>query len=196
MSTVYCMVSRKKRSLVEQEAVEGISIYPPEEGGVLPLVLCFWFTLINVRKPGIAKYAPYSFFVCLAWMGVCSYFMVSWVETVGATAGIPIVIMGLTFLAVGTSVPDMLSAVIVAKQGEADKAVSSAIGSNVFDICVGIAFPWLLFWIGYQEPVYVEVNSLFISILIFIIISIFYYFVVLQLVLLIIIFLLVFYCYY
>ncbi len=52
------MVSRKKRSLVEQEAVEGISIYPPEEGGVLPLVLCFWFTLINVRKPGIAKYAP------------------------------------------------------------------------------------------------------------------------------------------
>ncbi len=59
----------------------------------------------------------------------------------------------------------MLSAVIVAKQGEADKAVSSSIGSNVFDICIGLAFPWLLFWIGYQEPVYVEADSLFISIL-------------------------------
>jgi hypothetical protein len=65
------MVSRKKRSLVEQEAVEGISIYPPEEGGVLPLVLCFWFTLINVRKPGIAKYAPYFFsYVWHGWVFV------------------------------------------------------------------------------------------------------------------------------
>ena len=33
-----------------------------------------------------------------------------WIEIVGATAGIPSVIMGLTFLAAGTSVPDMLSA--------------------------------------------------------------------------------------
>ena len=35
---------------------------------------------------------------------------VSWVETIGATFNIPSLIMGLTFLAMGTSVPDMLSA--------------------------------------------------------------------------------------
>ena len=30
-------------------------------------------------------------------------------------------------------------------QGFADQAVSSAVGSNVFDICVGLGLPWLLF---------------------------------------------------
>jgi sodium/potassium/calcium exchanger 2 len=46
--------------------------------------------------------------------------------------------MGLTFLAAGTSVPDMLSAIIVAQQGFGDKAVSSTLGSNVFDINIGL----------------------------------------------------------
>jgi sodium/potassium/calcium exchanger 2 len=95
--------------------------------------------------------------------------MVSWIEIVGATIGIPSVIMGLTFVAMGTSVPDMLSAIIVAKQGEADKAVSSSIGSNVFDITVGLAFPWLLFIAVYKgEAVSVDAGQLFISILVLI----------------------------
>lgn len=45
--------------------------------------------------------------------------------------------MGLTFLAAGTSVPDLITSVIVAKQGHGDMAVSSSIGSNIFDVCVG-----------------------------------------------------------
>ena len=73
------------------------------------------------------------------------------------------------FFDAGTSVPDMLSALIVAKQGHGDKAVSSSIGSNVFDICIGLAFPWLLFWAVYQEPVYVNAGNLFVSILILVV---------------------------
>ena len=38
----------------------------------------------------------------------------------------------------------------VAKQGFGDKAVSSSIGSNVFDICIGLALPWLLFNMVYE----------------------------------------------
>ena len=49
----------------------------------------------------------------------------------------------------------LLAAVIVARQGEGDKAVSSSIGSNVFDICVGLAFPWLIFNLMYTTPVVV-----------------------------------------
>lgn len=50
--------------------------------------------------------------------------------------------MGLTFLAAGTSVPDLLTSVIVARQGQGDMAVSSSIGSNIFDVLVGLPFPW------------------------------------------------------
>ena len=45
--------------------------------------------------------------------------------------------MGLTFLAAGTSIPDLITSVVVARQGHGDMAVSSSIGSNIFDITVG-----------------------------------------------------------
>lgn len=46
-------------------------------------------------------------------------------------------VMGLTFLAAGTSVPDLITSVLVAKQGKGDMAVSSSVGSNIFDVTVG-----------------------------------------------------------
>ena len=39
------------------------------------------------------------------------------VTVIGFTLGIPDVIMGITFLAAGTSVPDCMASVIVARQG-------------------------------------------------------------------------------
>jgi K+-dependent Na+/Ca+ exchanger-like protein len=159
------------------EDAEGLSLSPPD-GGVrawlwylltLPYVFVFLYTLPDVRRPGHQKYAYVTFVLCLCYMGLFSYWMVSWTETIGATAQIPSVIMGLTFLAAGTSVPDMLSAVIVAKQGEGDQAVSSSIGSNVFDICIGLAFPWLLFNAVYREAVSVSAGNLFISILVLVV---------------------------
>ena len=164
-----------KESGIQAEAAEGLNIFPPQGEDrtfstvfwyivTLPFILAFYITVPDVRQPGCHKYVYVSFILCLAWMGIFSYFMVTWVEIIGATLGIPSVIMGLTFLAAGTSVPDMLSAVIVAKQGKGDKAVSSSIGSNVFDITVGLALPWLLFWAAYQEPVFVAADELLISI--------------------------------
>ena len=70
--------------------------------------------------------------------------MVWWATVIGWVCRIPSVVMGLTLLAAGTSVPDLLSSVIVAMQGKGDMAVSSSIGSNIFDILIGLPFPWLL----------------------------------------------------
>ena len=71
--------------------------------------------------------------------------MVEWAEIVGATFGIPDALMGLTVLAAGTSVPDLLSSVIVARRGQGDMAVSSSVGSNIFDILVGLPVPWIIY---------------------------------------------------
>ena len=49
--------------------------------------------------------------------------------------------MGLTILAAGTSVPDLLTSVAVTKNGEGDMAVSSSIGSNIFDVTMGLPLP-------------------------------------------------------
>merc|ERR1712079_616718 len=47
--------------------------------------------------------------------------------------------------AAGTSVPDLITSVLVAKQGKGDMAVSSSIGSNIFDVTVGLPVPWLIY---------------------------------------------------
>ena len=52
--------------------------------------------------------------------------------------------MGITLLAIGTSIPDALGSMIVARAGEADMAIANAVGSNVFDILLGLGFPWFL----------------------------------------------------
>ena len=68
-----------------------------------------------------------------------------WLATIfGWVCRIPSVVMGITLLAAGTSVPDLLSSIIVAMQGKGDMAVSSSIGSNIFDILIGLPFPWIL----------------------------------------------------
>ncbi len=63
--------------------------------------------------------------------------MVWWANTIGETLFIPTEVMGLTILAAGTSIPDLVTSVIVARKGLGDMAVSSSIGSNIFDVCVG-----------------------------------------------------------
>jgi len=90
------------------------------------------------------RYYIVTFGVSLLWITVLSYFMVVLMEKIGCIWGISSFIMGITFLAMGTSVPDALGSISVAKDGEGDMAVSNAIGSNVFDICMGLGLPWLI----------------------------------------------------
>merc|ERR1711916_124557 len=92
--------------------------------------------------------------------------MVEFAEIVGRTVGIPDVVMGVTILAMGTSVPDLLSSVIVARQGHGDMAVSSSIGSNIFDILVGLPVPWLIACAVKGRPVLVGADGIGVSILI------------------------------
>jgi len=68
--------------------------------------------------------------------------MVELMVKTGCILGISDTVMGLTFLAMGTSIPDALGSLAVANRGEGDMAVSNAVGSNVFDICIGLGLPW------------------------------------------------------
>merc|ERR1719440_1247045 len=67
------------------------------------------------------------------------------VERLGVIYGVPDSIMGIFILAAGTSIPDCLSSIAVAKRGHGDMAVSSSIGSNIFDILIGLPVPWFIY---------------------------------------------------
>ena len=79
----------------------------------------------------------------IIWISIFSWLMVWFATRIGETYNIDSALMGLTFLAAGTSVPDLITSVIVAKNGQGDMAVSSSIGSNIFDVTIGLPLPWL-----------------------------------------------------
>ena len=129
----------------------------------LPLSGTLAITVPDCRVPGKDWTCWLTFFLSICWIGGYSIIMVNAAETIGATLGIPSIIMGLTFLAAGTSVPDLLSSVIVAKQGNGDMAVSSSIGSNIFDVAVGLPIPWIIFGLCFDCPVCVGAAGIAIS---------------------------------
>ncbi|XP_031145196.1 sodium/potassium/calcium exchanger 2 isoform X2 [Sander lucioperca] len=146
---------------------------------ILPIILPLWLTLPDVRRETSTKFFPITFLGSITWIAIFSYLMVWWAHQVGETFYITEEIMGLTILAAGTSIPDLITSVIVARKGLGDMAVSSSVGSNIFDITVGLPFPWLIYNIIHNfKPVQVSSNGLFCAIvllflmLLFVIISI------------------------
>ncbi|XP_042548880.1 sodium/potassium/calcium exchanger 2 [Dipodomys spectabilis] len=141
---------------------------------VFPIVFPLWLTLPDVRKPSSRKFFPITFFGAITWIAAFSYLMVWWAHQVGETIGISEEIMGLTILAAGTSIPDLITSVIVARKGLGDMAVSSSVGSNIFDITVGLPLPWLLYSIIHRfKPVTVSSNGLFCAIVLLFIMLLF-----------------------
>ena len=108
----------------------------------IDVVLYLTIPQCNLKKHE-SKYLV-SFFMSLVWIAIYAYVMVWWITIIGAVLNIDSTIMGLTLIAAGTSIPDALSSIAVAKEGYGDMAVSSSIGSNVFDILVGLPVPWMI----------------------------------------------------
>ncbi len=98
--------------------------------------LCYLF-------PSPEKYYRVFTFSILLIAGL-SWVLVESAIHISYLLNIPEAIIALTVLAIGTSVPDLFSSLVVAKQGRGDMAVSNAIGSNVFDILVGLGLPFLI----------------------------------------------------
>jgi len=85
-----------------------------------------------------------SFTMCIIWIGITSWAMVSLAAKMGCHLGVGSFSMGLVVLAAGTSIPDALSSIVVAKEGDGDMACANAVGSNVFNIFLGIGLPMML----------------------------------------------------
>ncbi|GBG29781.1 Sodium/potassium/calcium exchanger 2 [Hondaea fermentalgiana] len=110
-----------------------------------PIVIPLWLTIPDVRREGRENLYPITWGLSITWIAAYSYVMVFMAVLLGDAIGVPPSVMGTTFLAAGTSIPDLITSVIVARQGFGDMAVSSSIGSNIFDILIGLPIPWLFY---------------------------------------------------
>lgn len=92
------------------------------------------------------------FVLSLVIIAYASYWLVIAAEALAKAADIPPAIIALTILAGGSSIPEMISSAIVAKQGRGDMAIANAIGSNIFDILMSLGLPVLIFILIKGEP--------------------------------------------
>lgn len=92
-----------------------------------------------------SKWTLPIFFSCLALIAGLCYLMVGSAESLAVSWGVSPAIIGLTILAGGTSVPELISSAIVSKEGRGDMAISNAIGSNIFDILMSLGLPLFIF---------------------------------------------------
>ncbi|XP_053187447.1 sodium/potassium/calcium exchanger 3-like [Scomber japonicus] len=132
-----------------------------------PLGLLLYCTVPNCLQPRWHRWFMATFVVSTLWIAIFSYLMVWMVTIISYTLDIPDYIMGITFLAAGTSVPDCMASLIVARQGMGDMAVSNSIGSNIFDILLGLGFPWALrsLVVDYGSSVHINNKGLVYSVI-------------------------------
>jgi Ca2+/Na+ antiporter len=170
---------KEKNAEVADEG-SGVDLRWPSDAGlgtkvtyllILPIMLCLFVSIPDCRRAKCKPFYAVSFLMSIFWVFVFSYLMVGWAEIFGYVCFIPDVVMGLTILAAGTSVPDLLTSVIVARDGKGDMAVSSSIGSNIFDVLVGLPLPWFVYAIwqgsmGNAASVVVEAGTITLSVLI------------------------------
>ena len=108
-------------------------------------MLVFTYTIPDCRRAKLKGWYIATFFVAIAWMGLLVELMVEHsIEAFHEALGIDMGPLGLTFVAGGTSFPDFLASMLVAKKGLADMAVSNAFGSNIFDVLLGLGWPWMM----------------------------------------------------
>lgn len=100
--------------------------------------------LMELIMPDASRHCALLFTLSVAFIGLATYLMVDSTHRIGIILKAPPLFMGLIFLAAGTSIPDAMGSVAVAKQGEGDMAVANSLGSNVFDILIGLGVPWTL----------------------------------------------------
>jgi len=181
---------RKQHETEEKAEEGGFSLDLPEEGSsctqwfwfilTYPICAALYCTTPDVRTGRIGsgarkelvgnwKLAAAEFGCSLVWIALSASCLYEWTVVCSNTIGIPSEVAGITILAAGTSVPDLLSSYIVARNGEGDMAVSSSIGSNIFDVTVGLPVPWLIYSIINGKHVSVKADNLVISLLVLII---------------------------
>lgn len=63
-----------------------------------------------------------------------AHFLVDGAITVAETFGVSPIVIGLTIVAVGTSLPELATSVVAARRGQGDIAVGNAVGSSIFNL--------------------------------------------------------------
>jgi len=81
----------------------------------------------------------------LAGIIVGSNFVVDSASFLASAMGVSERVIALTVIALGTSLPELVTTVVAAKKGETELVLGNILGSNIFNICVVLGIPVAIF---------------------------------------------------
>ena len=154
------------------------NVFTRQDGVVLLLFFCiFIYYLIGMarkkdtneeenkdEKPVKLVKALLMIVVGLIGIVLGSDFVVKGASEIAATFGVSQRIISLTIVALGTSLPELVTSVIATKKGEYDIAIGNIVGSNIFNIGIVAGLPVAIFGgVGGGAFSYIDIIALIIS---------------------------------
>eukprot|EP00941_MAST-03F_sp_MAST-3F-sp1_P001349 g1349.t1 len=111
-----------------------------------PIYELFRVTLFDLEEGSKHRHLyGVTFVLSMGYIGLLSHFIIEVVEEIAEGLGMTSVLASVIFIAMGAQVPDTLSAVMLARAGHDDGAISHAISSQVMNIVLGIGGPVALY---------------------------------------------------
>jgi len=104
----------------------------------------FWKLPLAILVPPVDLLGGWPCFLqALVMIGILTMIVGDMASLLGCCMGIPDDITAITFVALGTSVPDTFASWVAAQQDEfADSAIGNVTGSNCVNVFLGLGLPW------------------------------------------------------
>ena len=113
--------------------------------GLLHFICIGWKLVFAIIPPAHYNGGWSCFTMALCMIGAVTYIVGEVANLMGCVMGIPPPITAITFVALGTSLPDTFASMVAASQEKyADSAIGNVTGSNSVNVFLGLGLPWVI----------------------------------------------------
>jgi len=109
-----------------------------------PVVFSVELTVPECHNGRSRRLWPVTLVMSMVWLAFFSYVLCSIADKVSVFFSIPSSLIGLTIAAAGTSFPNLVASILVAKRGQSSMAIANAIGSNIQNVFLALGWPWFV----------------------------------------------------
>lgn len=156
--------SRTNPEDAAEETIGGGHVAKEEASSFLGKLSHMLTRVFSIIMPNPKKNYVWVMVASIILIILLSYALVESAIVLSTALRLPPLIVSLTLLAAGTSAPDLIASIDVAKDGRGTMAISNAVGSNIFDVLVGLGVPWLITIVATGHLVMVGTDGLIESI--------------------------------
>lgn len=142
--------SGKEAASIKEQIVDAMTFEAGDEGVGWFDIMChfvtFFWKVAFALLPTKAYRGGYPlFFASLLTIGFLTMFVGDIAKIFGCTVGVSDLLTAITFVALGTSLPDTFASMTAASQDEnADAAIGNVTGSNSVNVFLGLGIPWVI----------------------------------------------------